>query len=107
MEIVKQINHPAIKTMFDFHNTVDETEPFDVLVTKYFDYIYHVHVQEMDGKHLGSGTANQDFVKTFQVLKDLEFDKWVSLEVFDFTPGGRKIASESIEILKQIEASLT
>ena len=107
LDIVKRVNHPAIRMMFDFHNTADETEPFDVLVKRYYDYIEHVHVQEMDGKYLGTGTAVTDFVSTFQLLKDLGYDKWISLEVFDFSPGGKVIAEESMKVLKQIEAKLT
>jgi len=107
LEIVKRVKHPAIELMFDFHNTANETEPFDVLIKKFYKHIFHVHVQEMDGKHLGTGSAVNDYVKAFQVLKDLEYDKWVSLEVFDFSPGGRRIAEESMKVLKQIESKLT
>jgi sugar phosphate isomerase/epimerase len=39
-------------------------------------------------------------------LKDLRYDKWVSLEVFDFSPGGATIARDSIKVLKEIEAKL-
>lgn len=107
IEIVKQINHPAIQTMFDFHNTPNETEPFDLLVNNYYDNIHHIHVQEMDGKHLGQGNAKVDFVKTFQLLKDKNYKGWISLEVFDFSPGGETIAKESMKILKEIESKLT
>jgi len=106
LEMAKQINHPAIQIMFDFHNTVDETEPFNVLLQKYYENIEHIHIQEMDGKHLGIGTAANDYVKAFQMLKDLKYGKWISLEVFDFTAGGRKIAEESMSVLKQIEGKL-
>ncbi len=106
VDIVNKINHPAIQTMFDFHNTPDETEPFDVLVKKYYDHIYHVHVQEMDGSYLGQGDAVNQYVDTFQLLKDLNYNKWVSLEVFDFSPGGRTIAQESMKTLKEIESKL-
>lgn len=106
VQIVKQVDHSAIQTMFDFHNTLDETEPFDVLIKEYYDYIYHVHVQEMDGRHLGTGNAVNNFVKAFQTLKDLNYDRWVSLEVFDFSPGGKTIAEESMKVLKQIESKL-
>jgi D-psicose/D-tagatose/L-ribulose 3-epimerase len=106
LEVARQINHPAIQIVFDFHNTEDETEPFNVLLRKYYDNIEHVHIQEMDGKHLGTGTAVHDYVKAFQTLKDLKYDKWISLEVFDFSPGGRKIAEESMRTLKEIEAQL-
>ncbi len=104
--LAKQINHPAIQIVFDFHNAVDETEPFDVLLQKYYENIEHIHIQEMDGKHLGTGTAVNNYVKAFQTLKDSKYDKWISLEVFDFSPGGKKIAEESMSVLKQIEAKL-
>ena len=106
LELAKQANHPAIQIMFDFSNTVDETEPFDVLLRKYYKYIHHIHVQEMSGKYLGTGTAVNDYVKAFQALKDLRYDKWISLEVFDFSPGGKRIAEESMKTLKQIESKL-
>jgi len=106
-EMTRSINHPAIKMMFDFNNTVDETEPFDVILTKYYKNIHHVHVQEMGGKHLGTGTAVNDYVKAFQVLKDMRYNHWISLEVFDFSPGGKTIAAESMKILQQIEGKLT
>ena len=105
--IVKQVNHPAIQMMFDFHNTLDETDPLDVLVKRFYKDIYHVHVQEMDGQYLGTGNAINDYVKSFQVLKDNAYKRWVSLEVFDFAPGGKVIAEESMKVLKQIEAKLS
>ncbi|MBL7188550.1 MAG: sugar phosphate isomerase/epimerase [Phycisphaerae bacterium] len=106
IELAQLIDHPAIEGMFDFNNTPHETEPFDVLLRKHRKHIYHVHVQEQGGKHLGTGTAVNDYVKAFQTLKDLRYDKWISLEVFDFSPGGKAIAEESMAILKQIEGKL-
>ncbi len=107
MEIVKTVDHPSIRTMFDFHNTADETEPHDVLIKKYFDNIRHIHVQEMDGDYLGTGTAVNDYVKAFQTMKDMNYKGWVSLEVFNFEPEGTVIAEESMKILKKIEGKLT
>ncbi|MBN2314851.1 MAG: sugar phosphate isomerase/epimerase, partial [Sedimentisphaerales bacterium] len=106
LDVAQQVDHPAVDIMFDFNNTVDETEPYDVLLRKYYPYIHHVHVQEQGGKHLGTGNAVNDYVKAFQVLKDLGFSEWVSLEVFDFSPGGKTIAEESIRVLREIESKL-
>jgi D-psicose/D-tagatose/L-ribulose 3-epimerase len=107
LEMMERINHPAIKMMFDFNNTVDETEPFDILLRKHYKNIHHVHVQEIGGKYLGTGNAVNDYVKAFQVLKDMRYNHWISLEVFDFSPGGKTIANESMRTLKQIEGKLT
>lgn len=107
MEIVREIDHVSIQTMFDFHNTVDEVEDFVTLLKKYRKWIHHVHVMEMDGAYLGTGDGVTRYVDAFQYLKDIGYNKWVSLEVFDFTPGGKTIANESMKVLKQIEAKLT
>lgn len=106
LALAQQVDHPAVQIMFDFNNTVDETEPYDVLIRKYAKRIHHVHVQEQGGKHLGTGNAVNDYVKAFQVLKDLQFSDWISLEVFDFSPGGKRIAEESMNVLREIEGKL-
>jgi len=107
VELLERIAHPAIQTMFDFHNTTDETEPFPNLIEKYFSRIHHVHVQEMDGRYLGSGKAENEFFASFRKLKDLRFDKWISVEVFDFSPGAETLAAESLKTLRAIERKLT
>ena len=105
-ELVDTVGHPAIRMMFDFHNTADETEPLALLIQRFYDGIEHVHVQEMDGRHLGTGRSATDFVDAFQMLKDLGYNRWVSLEVFDFSPGGANIAKVSMQVLKEIESKL-
>lgn len=99
--IVKQVNHPAIQTMFDYHNVADEKEPSEALVRRFYPMIRHVHINEMDGRHLGTG--KYDFVPVLKVLKEKKYKGWVSLEVFDFKAGAERIARESIEYLRGIE----
>ena len=99
--IVREIGSPAVRTMFDSHNAVDETEPHAALVDRYFDLIRHIHVNEMDGRH--PGTGDYDFKPVFEVLKRRGYSGWISLEAFDFKPGAETIAAES---LRFIEAEL-
>lgn len=95
--IVRQIGSPAIQTMFDTHNAVDETEPHAALVEKYFDVIRHVHVNEMDGRH--PSMSDYDFKPVLRALQRLHYQGWVSLEAFDFSFGAERIARESIDYL--------
>ena len=106
IKIIEKVHHPALQTMFDFHNCVGEKLPFHEIIEKYSSHIYHIHVQEMDGKYLGAGNGMKDFAKAFQTLKNLHYDGWVSLEVFDFSPGPKTIAKESMKALKAIEGKL-
>ena len=105
LDIVQRVNHPAIGTMFDYHNTLDETDSLEKLVRDYFPHIEHIQIQEMDGRHLGTGTAEVDFVDSFKALRELGYNKWISLEIFDFEPGGKAIAEESMAVLKALEAA--
>ena len=95
---VAAIGSPAVQTMYDSHNAIRETEPHEVLVDRYFDIIKHIHVNEMDGKH--PGTSNWDFKPVFRVLAAKGYQGWISMEAFDFTAGGERIAGESIQYLQ-------
>jgi sugar phosphate isomerase/epimerase len=100
VSIVQEINSPGVRTMFDTHNAIDEKDPHPALVERYFDFIRHVHVNELDGRH--PGTADYDFGGVFATLLRLNYRHWVSLEAFDFKPGGARIAQESIAHLRRV-----
>lgn len=102
--IVREIDSPAVRTMFDTHNTVAETINHGDLIRKYREYIEHVHLNEMDGRH--PGTGGYDFQTVLQALKEIGYRRWVSVEVFDFAPGGEKIARDSFRFIRQLEAKL-
>ena len=98
-EIVDEIASPNVQTMFDSHNAVDETEPHDQLVRRQWERIRHIHVNELDGSYprLNGG---YDFKPVLQVARDREFGGWVSMEVFDFSPGAEKIVNRAIQYLR-------
>lgn len=98
---VHEINSPAIRTMFDTHNAIDEVEPHASLVERYAALIKHVHVNELDGKRCG--TADYDFASLFAALNKISYKGWVSLEAFDFSEGAEPIARESLRYLQEQE----
>ena len=102
--LVRQIDHPAVRTMFDSHNAVEETEPHATLVERHYGLIRHIHVNEMDGRH--PGTGSYDFKPVFEVLRRHGYPGWISLEAFDFTPGAEKIARDSLRYLESEIARL-
>lgn len=100
VSIMRQVDSPAVKTMFDTHNAVDETEPHAALIERHFQHIRHVHVNETDGGHCGTG--DYDFAPVLAALKRLNYTGWISLEAFDFAPGAERIAAESLKYLNGI-----
>lgn len=102
--LVEQINSPAIQTMFDVHNAIEETESHSTLIDRHFDKIRHVHVNELDGRHCGTGTY--DFKPVFETLARREYRGWISLEAFDFSFGAQVIANDSLQHLERVIAKI-
>ena len=96
--VVREVASPAVQTMFDVHNAIDESEPPAALVDRYFEHIRHVHVNELDGRRCGAG--DYDYKPLFEVLRRRDYQGWISLEAFDFTPGAEKLAGESLRHLE-------
>ena len=101
--LVREIGSLSIRSMFEVHNALDETEPHPALVDRYFEYIRHVHVNELDGRHCGAG--DYDFKPVLEVLRRRGYRGWVSLETFDFTPGAERIAHEALRCLESASAA--
>ena len=99
-EIVDEIGSARVQTMFDSHNAIEEVQPHDELVAKHWPKIRHIHVNELDGSYPRRG-AGYDFKPVLRVAADRNFKGWVSMEVFDFSPGAERIVTESIAYLKQ------
>jgi sugar phosphate isomerase/epimerase len=98
--IVEEINSPAIQTMFDVHNAIDEQQPHAALIERYIAHIRHVHVNELDGRHCGAG--DYDFRPVFEALQRVNYNGWVSLEAFDFSYGAERLATESLRHLESL-----
>ena len=97
VSIVKEIGSPAVATMFDVHNAIDEARPHADLLKEYTPYIRHVHVNEIDGRE--PGTGNYDFRTLLAALNELDYRGWVSLEAFDFTKDPVETASGALKHL--------
>jgi len=96
--IVEQIGSPAVRTMFDTHNAVDEIEPHADLIRRFIRYIEHIHVNEIDGREPGIG--NYDFASVLRALDEVQYRGWISLEAFDFSRGAEVIGRGSLEYLQ-------
>lgn len=98
LALIRAVNSPALQTMLDVRHAAAESKPVGDLIRAHADVIRHIHVNELDGRH--PGTGSYDYRPLFQALRDVNYTRWVSLEVFDFKAGGETIAREAITTLQ-------
>jgi len=78
--VLKEIDSPALGTLFDFHNTTDELLPWEELIQQHLPWIRHVHFNGMDGGL--PSEVDIKYASLFRALKKLEYTGWVSVELF-------------------------
>lgn len=97
--MVKEIDHPRFLVHLDVKAMADEGRPMNDIITECKGYVGHFHANDANRSYPGSGDT--DFGPVVEGLRAIGYTGWVSVEVFDFTPGPQKIAAESMKYLKE------
>jgi len=97
--LMKRLDHPAVKTIFDVKSASSEGVPLPDLIAEYAPYIAHVHAN--DANRRGPGFGDTAFRPVLAALDRAGYDGFVSVEVFDYSPDPRTIATESLRYLRE------
>ncbi len=98
IELVGEPNltlHQDVKAMLGA-----EEKSIPELIHEYRGRVGHFHVN--DTNLLGPGMGDTEYRPILKALLDAEYDGWVSVEVFDYSPGAEHIAKQSIEYMQGI-----
>lgn len=76
-----------------------EPEPIVDIIRKHADWMIHFHAN--DPNRRGPGMGDVDFAPILQTLKEVGYDGWLSVEVFDYSLGAERLAADSIATLKR------
>ena len=99
ISLIKELNHPNFKLHLDVKAMSDEERSIPEIIKKNKDYLFHFHANDANG--LGPGFGETDFEPIFNLLKEIEYSGFISVEVFDTSPGQKRIAEESLAYLKK------
>jgi sugar phosphate isomerase/epimerase len=104
VEVIEQLNSPWIKLHLDVKAMSSEGEPIAKVIRDHSQHMIHFHAN--DPNRLGPGMGDMDFVPIFEALREVKYGGWVSVEVFDYSPGIETIVRESMQnMLRDIAAA--
>jgi sugar phosphate isomerase/epimerase len=72
-----------------------EQKPIPQIIQEQRALLHHFHAN--DPNRLGPGMGAIDFAPIFRALGEIDYRGWVSVEVFDYSPGAETIARTSME----------
>lgn len=98
--LIDAVGSPQVKLLLDVKAMSTEVTPIPELISSHIGDLVHFHAN--DPNRQGPGMGDVDFRPIIKSLKDENYDGWVSVEVFDYSPGIEKLASSSIEYLSSL-----
>lgn len=97
--MIDRVAHPNFKLHMDVKAQSGETNTtVPELLTKHAAKAGHFHTQDVNLR--GPGMGDVDFGPIMKALVDSGYDRWASVEVFDYSPGAEETARQSIATLK-------
>lgn len=102
--LIERIGSPHIRLHLDVKAMAGEDAPAPEVIRANALHLEHFHANDTNLQGPGFGAV--DFAPIFQALADVQYQGWVSVEVFDYAPGAERLARESIDYMRRIEADL-
>jgi sugar phosphate isomerase/epimerase len=103
--LIEEIGSPHVRLHLDVKAMATEPTPMPEIIQASAPYLEHFHAN--DENLQGPGFGAVDFLPIFRALDEISYAGWVSVEVFDTTPGPERLAAESITYMRRIEAELS
>ena len=102
VQLLDALDHPLCQLHLDVKAMAAEAEPAEQVIRTHARRLRHFHANDVNRR--GPGFGDTDFVPILQALRDIRYQHWVSIEVFDYSPDPQTIARESIRYLRSCAA---
>lgn len=100
--MIEAIGSSVVQLHLDVKAMSSEGAPIETIIRDNADLLIHFHAN--DPNKLGPGMGEVDQAPIFQALHDVGYSGWVSVEVFDYSPGVDTILRTSMQTMQRCVA---
>jgi sugar phosphate isomerase/epimerase len=104
VELAQRIDSPWCRLILDCKAMQREERSIPELIRWARPWLAHFHANDFNRR--GPGMGDLDFQPILAALREIDYAGWVSVEVFDLTPGAERIARDSIGYLRDVTKRL-
>lgn len=104
-QLIERIASPHVRLHLDCKAMSTESISIPDLIEQNAGLLAHFHAN--DPNRQGPGFGRVDFLPILESIGKIDYRGWVSIEVFDYTPGIERLAHDSISYLQQCLKKLT
>lgn len=97
-ELMQMVDDPSIGLHLDVKAMSDEPAEIAEIITDNADALIHFHANDPNLR--GPGMGDVDFRPIMKTLDQIQYDGWISVEVFDYSPGVETLVRQSIANLE-------
>jgi len=98
IQFVQQVPSPRFKIILDVKAMCAEAKPIPQIIRESWPHFAHFHANDRNLK--GPGFGDVDFKPIAAALREVGYEGFVSVEVFNFQEGPETIATRSLNYLK-------
>lgn len=94
IRVIERLESPNVRLHLDVKAMSTEPSSIPDIISNSQQHLAHFHAN--DPNRQGPGMGEVKFDAIFAALNEINYDAWVSVEVFDYSPGIERLASESM-----------